>query len=540
MRTSLGPPALLILLLTAVFPIFSCSRWEPVLPSPPLPERLGPEAGPSPAPAVPPAPPEEPLAVTIEEAVLMALENNRALRVERLVPQIQRTYEEEERAVFDPMLEAEIGGFREKERRAGEAAERADGIAGGAGVSERLPTGTTLELDFTGERNGEPDQDDEYSSRVGLSVTQALLKGFGPAANLASLRQARLDSIWSDYEFRGLVENLVAEVETTYWRYVLARRGGEIVQQSLELAQQQLVDTRHRIRVGQLAETELAAAEAEVALRREALINAHSIAEALRVRLLRLISPSRLAQGEGGIAPETEPLIPSVPLDPLEDHIALALRLRPDLNQARLLLQRGELEVVKTGNGLLPRLDLFIALGKTGYAGSFGDSLDDLDGDSYDLFAGLEFEFPPANRSARARKDRADLTLRQRRESLDNLNDLARQDVELALIEVNRARQQVDATAITRKFQEEKLRAETAKFRVGKSTALLVAAAQRDLLDSQVAEVEAVTNNLNARINLFLLEGSLLDRRGLAAPGREPETGRRIGDDRSGLPGSTR
>jgi outer membrane protein TolC len=55
---------------------------------------------------------------------------------------------------------------------------------------------------------------------------------------------------------------------------------------------------------------------------------------------------------------------------------------------------------------------------------------------------------------------------------------------------------------------------------VGKSTSLLVAQAQRDLVSSQIAEVEAVVNCLKALVDLYRLEGSLLERRGVIAPGR--------------------
>jgi outer membrane protein TolC len=89
-------------------------------------------------------------------------------------------------------------------------------------------------------------------------------------------------------------------------------------------------------------------------------------------------------------------------------------------------------------------------------------------------------------------------------------------------VEANRLKEQVAATAATRRFQEETLRAETEKFRVGKSTALLVAQAQRDLLQSQIAEVEAVVNDLKALVELYRQDGSLLERRGIAAPGQEP------------------
>ncbi|MFH1336870.1 MAG: TolC family protein, partial [Candidatus Zixiibacteriota bacterium] len=89
-------------------------------------------------------------------------------------------------------------------------------------------------------------------------------------------------------------------------------------------------------------------------------------------------------------------------------------------------------------------------------------------------------------------------------------------------IEVDRARQQISASAETRKLDEEKLRIETEKFRVGRSTNFLVAQAQRDLLLSQVVEVRTVASYLKSLTELFRLEGSLLERRGISAPGRQP------------------
>lgn len=465
-----------------------------------------------------PAVPTGPLEITIEEAVLLALENNRALRVERLNPPIQRTFEEEERAAFDPVLSAEASGSREKT----DSRTRNSSTGAGVGVSELLPTGTEIDAGVRTDRTWGTTSQEQHATRAGLTVTQALLRGVGLGPNLANLRQARLDTRFSEYELRGFAEALVAQVETTYWDYVLARRQEKIFEESLKLAEQQLEETQQRIRVGGLAETELAAAQAEVALRHEALINAHSLVATLRVQLVRLINPAALAARERDVTPQSKPTVPPLRLDALETHLAIALRMRPDLNQAQLLIQRGELELVKTKNGLLPQMDLFVRLGKTGYARSFGRSAGHIGPGGYDVSAGVTFEFPVANREARARHQRAALTRRQLEDSLRNTEDLVREDVESAHIEVRRARQQVDATAATGRFQQEKLRAETAKFRAGKSTAILVAQAQRDLVASQVAEVEAMTNYLKALISLFRLEGSLLERRGIASPGQDP------------------
>ena len=58
--------------------------------------------------------------------------------------------------------------------------------------------------------------------------------------------------------------------------------------------------------------------------------------------------------------------------------------------------------------------------------------------------------------------------------------------------------------------------AETEKYRVGKSTSLLVAQAQRDLLSAQIAEIEAIANYEKAVIGLLKAEGTLLDWHGIS------------------------
>ncbi len=164
-------------------------------------------------------------------------------------------------------------------------------------------------------------------------------------------------------------------------------------------------------------------------------------------------------------------------------------------------------------------MDFFIAFGKTGYADTFNRSANNIFGDSYDVTGGLVFEYPPMNRSAQAKHSRAVISRQQLLEALKNLAQLVQVDVRSAYIEATRTSEQIAATAATRNFQEEKLRTEIEKFRVGKSTSLLVAQAQRDLLASQIAEIQAVANYLKALVALYRMEGSLLQRRGISAPG---------------------
>jgi outer membrane protein TolC len=485
-------------------------------------------------PVLPPAPtrkaePAEPLRISVTDALLMAMENNSSLLMQRYAPQIRRTFEQEELAIFDPDLTASVSQNKIKSQTTPapggvtslpfDTRDFTTDIA----LKQFWPTGTTLSL------NGDTDilkgsflPEPFVTSQLGISATQSLLRGFGPRVNLATLNQARIDTSISQYELRGFAESLAAQTEETYWNYTLAEKKIQIYEQSLQLAQRQQAEVEERIKVGSLAQSELVAAEAEVASRKEDLINARNSLVLIRLNLLRLLKPSGGNMWDRTIIIQTLPVSPDVQLDEVEPHVQLALRMRPELNQAKLQLQRDELELVKTKNGLLPKLDLFVTLGNTGFANSFGRSVGEIGGHNYDVLVGVNFELPPVNRAAQARDARATFTRDQAKEAIKNLAQLIEVDVRGAYEEIVRAKEQVAATAATRRLQEEKLHAETEKFRVGKSTSLLVAQVERDLLSSQINEVSAVVNYLNAFVELYRLEGSLLERRGIASPGREP------------------
>jgi len=469
-----------------------------------------------------------PLKITVTEAILLCLENNRSFVVERLNPSIQQTFEDQERAVFDPATNVDISAGRVKGEslaRSGSETEdfRTDAAEGIISLEQYFPTGTRITLEASTQMDDSSLYDDSfYSTRLGMTVTQALLKGYGTDVNLAQLQQARLDTRMSEYELRGFTEFLVAEVERTYWDYALAQRQIEIVEESLKVARQQLNETKELITVGRLARAELAAVQAEVAAQEQALIEARANKESIHLQLLRLLNPTGPGIWQREIDLIHQATLPEIKLEGVELHVNVSMRIRPILNEARLKILRGDLDLVKTKNGLLPLMDLFITLGKSGYSNSFGDSIGNINEDSYDAMAGVKFNYPIYNRDAKALHRRALLTREQAQKALENLSQLVEVDVRTAYIEVNRTKQQIAASSVTRMFDEEKFRTETEKLRVGKSTSFQVAQAQRDLLGSRIAEVRALTNYLKALIDLYRLDGSLLERRGISAPGREP------------------
>ncbi|MFA9480118.1 TolC family protein [Phycisphaerales bacterium AB-hyl4] len=457
------------------------------------------------------------LTLSVEQAVVLAVQHNRALRVEQLQPSIVGQFERIERASYDPLLLMEVAYGRSAVRTGDDGnIDRASQLLLDARILQRVPTGTVLELEAQHERLSPDGEPTEHVARVGLTVTQALLRGASVGANLVDIRQARLETQISQYELYGFVESLVAEVEQTYWQLVLLKRQIELVGHALEVARTQEDHVERRIAAGALARTELAAARAEVALREEALIVAEAAAQVERLAFLRLVNPPGGPSWDRPVRllDEPEPLLKT--LDEASAHAALAVQLRADLNEAHLRLEQGRLEVRRTRNGLLPRLDLFASLGQTGHADTLGRSWREVDGSrSYDMTVGARFEQALGNREARARYEVARASRRQAAEAVANVRQIVELDVRLAHLEVQRAQEQITATRATRALREATLRAEQAKFAAGSSTVLLVAQAQRDLLESQIAEVQAMVEHRQAVIELYRLDGSLLQRRGV-------------------------
>lgn len=468
------------------------------------------------------------LDLSVEDAVALALDHNPSLAAQRLQPLITGTFAAVERAVFDPSVFARIESSREVTQRVSEDIQqnfdvRSENEQARVGLRQTLPTGTELELSLQqdlSESNRSPRQ---AGTRVGLTLTQALLSGFGISSNLVALRQARADTMASAYELRGFITSLVTDVEKTYWDYLGARRRIEILDNALDVAQQQSDEAKARIEAGTVARVEQAAFAAEAARRRQDLIDGRAEAERLRIRLLQLISVPGQTRYERALTPTTDVATDAAPLDDPGDYVALAAQRRPELNQARLDVARNELEVVATRNGLLPRLDLFVTLGQTGFARSYGRAYDELPSrDTYDLSGALEFEYPLGNRAGRALDRRAKAGVRQAEASLDNLERVIDAEVRYALIEAARAAAQIDATAATVHFQEQTLDAEKSRFDVGRSTALLVAQAQRDLLSARLDRIDAFIAYRQALIDLHVADGTLLTRRLVDAPGELP------------------
>ncbi len=461
------------------------------------------------------------LELTIEQAVLMALQHNRGLVVQRFAPELAKFAEDASLSPFDPVLSGSADYSRSGLAIA-PAVPDFQSINGQVQIQQFFATGTTVAISATPAYEGTVLYGDGRTAtgsvRAGLSVTQALLQGAGLEFNLATVRQSQLDVLTSQYELRGFAEQLASDTEQAYLDCILDQRELDIAQNALNVAQAQLDETDAMIHSGRSATSDRAAALATVAQRQEELINARATLEQTRLKFIQLINPSTL---DGQTRWETMPRLtqPPVPIsrqDDLNSHLRVAMLYRSDLNQARLQIERGNLDVVKTRNGLLPQLDLFATLGRTWY-NHYPTGTGYSNPTSYDATVGVNFSYPLLNRAARAADNTSHATRDQSIEALANLQQQVELEVRSSYVEMNRAREQITASAAALAAADAALQVEQERYRVGKSTSLLVSVAQQQLLTSQIAQATAVASYLKGLVDLYRVEGSLLERRGVSS-----------------------
>jgi len=467
------------------------------------------------------APPAAAQGLTLEQALLMALQQNADLQVQAFEPLIAGTFPAREQARFAPEAFATASHLdsssSETARSTGEqfdAEVQQNRLTGG--IRRQFATGTEVELSaqHAGETsNRAPDQEE---ARLAIALTQPLLQGAGRTVNLASVQRARLDFEISEAELRGYTEAILAEAESAYWRYWLAVETIAITEQALEVAEKQLDDMRQRIAVGQLARNEEAVAQAEVARRRQVLIDAQANRVRRTIELQGLIAPSQELPSR---VLQTPPELPEAdPADTLEKRIDVADQARADLQEARLRLEQRRLDTVVSRDGLLPRLDFFAQLAKTGFGPDMGNAWSEIGGDGYAVEVGLRLSRSLGDRAETARDDEMRFRQEQAVVAVENLRLKIGRTIRLAANEFERALKQIDASAETRRLQTLTVESEIERFRVGTGTALQVAQAQRDLLSSRIDEQQARVAARLALLQLYLAEGSLLQRRGIVTP----------------------
>ncbi|HMS15424.1 MAG TPA: TolC family protein [Planctomycetota bacterium] len=369
---------------------------------------------------------QEPLRLTLDDAVALGLRNNQALKIALLDATAERERVLEAMAAFDPVIFAELSlGRREflnasnfplnpsdpnsptVTRILSQTQDRGDFRTGLRGV---LETGLTYDLTFQNDyakRETDSGLNPIWTSSTALNLRQPLLRSAFSEYMTANVELARLNGLSADQTYRLEGRRKLAEIHQAYFDLVLANAEVDVQQRSVLLAREQLSLTILRIESGSLPDIEKTSAESALAGRVADLLSAESRSVEAEDRLRRLILSFENAQDwQVRMQPVGENLEVRGRLLDLDELIRLAEFEDPDVLRAHVGLARSRIVKMQRESEREPQLDLTGSLTWTGLS----DKLMKAQRLSYDgnegatsWTVGLSFEVPIGNRAAEAR-----------------------------------------------------------------------------------------------------------------------------------------
>ncbi|MGP8244190.1 MAG: TolC family protein [Bryobacteraceae bacterium] len=405
-----------------------------------------------------------------------------------------------------------------------------------AALTQGFGSGATASLSFDNSHNSVSAQNIGYNpynlSSLGLTVTQPLMRGFGLNLNRRYIRIAANEQRIASYLFENQLNYTVYGVIRLYTDFVALFEDVKVKEETVKAAEKLLADTQAQVDEGTLAPVELTRANAEVFSTRQDLINSRGLFDEQEAILRRVLTRDEDEQLRGTHIMPTDTLdIPAQDdVRPIQDLIADAMTERPDINHSRLQVEDSLIGLEGSRNATRPEIDLVGTLQNSGLAGpltgyqvsqmfqgGYGSALGQVLAHDYPTYAvGLQVTLPLRNRVAEADRARDEVLAKQTQVRYKQLQNLVALQIEDALIAMRRARASYEAATQARKFQQESLEAEQARFQVGASTAFFVIQYESLLAQARSTEVAAKSSWLKARAALEFATGRLLRDNGVS------------------------
>lgn len=484
----------------------------------------------------------ETVTVDLQSALQRAMANNLDARIARLNPRIAEQQVTQAESDFDTVVFSNLAW---QKNDTPQPAGVVPGLSGNSqsetlqlqtGIRQTFEAGTQLTVQAQSRRSAQTPSvfgvSRFYDADVLVQLTQPLMRGFGTDVNRAGIVIAELAERQQVQQFRTTLLDLAVAVEQTYWQLAQAQQA-LLIQQNL-LERTTAMRDKLEPRVGfDLLQADLNEVNARVGQRRADVLRARRSVRDLSDQLKRLINDADLpVLGEQLLVPSDLPVDGEISISRL-DEVTTGLQRRPEMAVALLQIEDTDVRRLVADNNRLPILNL------TASANFNGIDIDDgaealgntADLDFIDYALGLEFERPWGNRDAEALYAQRSL---ERVQSLDNY----RRQAQIVTLEVKQAIRQVEeqyqligttretrrASALSLEVADVQLdqggrNEETYTIRVDR-----VLARQDALAQAELAELQALTDYMNALSELRRATGTSLDHAGIdfeAERGRE-------------------
>jgi outer membrane protein TolC len=473
--------------------------------------------------------------LTLDDAVKRALEQNLDIAVERLNPQAFDFAISSLNANFRPTVTSNFGMRNQSafERTTTAGSSSANGLTttetltGNYGVTQNVKWGGgSFAIGWNNSRIEQSILTATRNPTLNSSLTgayvQPLLRNFRIDGTRAQLQITRINQEQSETALRATVVRTVANTRNAYWDLVFAIQAAEVAERSLDLATKLVEDNQARVEVGTLAPLDVVQAQAEQATRRQSVATTQAAVRTAELALKRLIvNGTEDPYWVATIEPIDRPTYSTEALD-VGGAVRKALASRTDIETSRKQVQANNVSIRSLSDQRLPALDLTASYAAAGIAGTqfvrapgvftgpateviqsgFSNALSTLWRQTAPTWNfAVNFSYPIGTSTADANLARARVLQQQTIAQQRQLELQIATEVPNAALLVESNRERLQAAQVAREFAEKRLEAEQSRFEVGLSTNFFVVQAQRDLRDSENAELRALLDYRRAQVD---------------------------------------
>jgi outer membrane protein TolC len=500
---------------------------------------------------------QEARALTLKEAIFIALRNNPNVVVALLNPVASTESIRIQNGTFDPNTQATIDTgktvqpvtsvFQTGSSATSAVAKVYDWNFGLNKVS--AITNGTFGVTFNNNRSSSNSVftgvNPSYTPGLTLSLSQPLLQSFGWRFATIGVRIAESSQKVAQWTYGQTLQDFVQRIGNEYWGVVLNEELLQVARAALRFNEELVRENTISVKVGTLAPLDLQEAQSAEAT---AAANVYTAEAQLKNSRAQLRQDVMLNPNETFIPAEIEPATRPNPTEQVaeseERALEMAVQYRPSLSGLRESIRNALLQVKFSENQTLPTLNLGTQFGLTSTAGTtpcttvlggvhgncivpgstipnsgaelpfsgfYGDALNRLWQFSwYNYAAVLTFQMPLDNAAPRAQLAQARILYEQSRMQYRAALSQAVVDVETAIADLYADVKRAQATAQATYYARQALHDEEVRFRVGMATTHDLLQFQEEQVQAEGNQVQAEVDLENARLALWHAEGTLL------------------------------
>jgi outer membrane protein len=341
------------------------------------------------------------------------------------------------------------------------------------------------------------------NSTLSFQVTQPLLRNGWLFANRAPLIIARRNLQQTQAAFAAQVNNNILQAVQQYWAVIEARGNLEVARRSMDAAEATYKHDKRALELGALPPLDIYRSESQVASRRVQVIQSEYALKEAEDTLRMTIGADQDPYFQAIDMVLTEKPEPEGELLTIDVASALrqALDGRPEFVAARAALSADDARIRLAKNHRLPELDLMALYATNGVGGSqitgngqmtSTSSINQLFGFNYPTYeAQLSLTLPIRNRAAQAELGTAFVS---RSNDLYNQRQVREQvtlDVSNAVHQLEQAKLGMAAGKDALELAKKTMAAEQRKYELGSSTIFLVLEAQTEVATAEQSLIQA-------------------------------------------------